>query len=110
MKLTLNRVHERVVIKEGGEKLILTVDGEPMRMVAGLSQAQKLLKALTKDSTEEETKGAALYFAQVLFGKDQAEKLMAFYIEDAGCVINICAQAFEKKIGKQITRLQKKAK
>ena len=107
MKLTMNRVHERVTIKEGNEKLNLTVDGDPMRMVAGLSQAQKKLKAINGESTEQDTKNAAQYFAQVLFGQEQAQKLMDFYLGDAGCVINVCGQVFQS-ISKQITRLQKR--
>ena len=40
-RITLNRVHDTVLINEGADKLKLDVDGDPMRMVAGLSQAQK---------------------------------------------------------------------
>ena len=107
MKLTMNRVHERVTIKEGNEKLNLTVDGDPMRMVAGLSQTQKMLKAINGESTEQDTKNAALFFAQVLFGQEQSQKLMEFYMGDAGCVIGICGKVFQQISG-QITKLQKR--
>ena len=107
MKLSMGRVHERVTIKEGGEKLTLLADGDPMRMVAGLSQAQKMLKAINGESTEQDTKNAALYFAQVPFGQEQSQKLMEFYLGDAGCVIQICGQVFQKISG-QITKLQKR--
>ena len=40
-KMTLNRVHDAVTIKEGDETLKLTVNGDSMRMVAGLNKAQK---------------------------------------------------------------------
>ena len=109
-KLTLNRVHDSVAICEGDERLKLAVDGDPMRMVAGLAQAQKLMQQLNDESTDEEVNGAALYFATVIFGKEQAEQLMAFYHKDAGCVINVCGKYFGGRLGKLIEKAQKKAK
>ena len=109
-KISLNRVHDRVEIKEGDEKIMLRVDSDPMRMVAGLSQAQKMLQELNKDSSDEETDKAALFFATVIFGKEQAETLVAFYHNDAACVINVCGQYFSKRLGKLITNAQKKMK
>ena len=107
-KMSLHRVHDRVQITEGGEKLNLYVDSDPARMVAGLAQAQKMLQGLTNDSTEEEQRSAAEYFAQAIFGKDQAEQLMAFYLKDAGCVINVCGRYFNQRLGRLITKAQKK--
>lgn len=109
-KISLNRVHDKVEIKEGDEKIMLHVDSDPMRMVAGLSQAQKMLQELNKDSSDEETDKAARYFATVIFGKEQAETLVAFYHNDAACVINVCGQYFSKRLGKLITNAQKKMK
>ena len=109
-KISLNRVHDKVEIKEGDEKIMLRVDSDPMRMVAGLSQAQKMLQELNKDSSDEETDKAALFFASVIFGKEQAETLVAFYHNDAACVINVCGQYFSKRLGKLITNAQKKMK
>lgn len=109
-KISLNRVHDKVEIKEGDEKIMLHVDSDPMRMVAGLSQAQKMLQELNKDSRDEETDKAAQYFATVIFGKEQAETLVAFYHNDAACVINVCGQYFSKRLGKLITNAQKKMK
>lgn len=109
-RLSMNRVHDRVKISEGGETLDLRVDGDPMRMVAGLSQAQKRLQALTNDSTETEQHDAAMNFAGAIFGKEQAETLMEFYRNDAGCVINVCGRYFQERLGKIITKAQKKSK
>ena len=109
-KLSLNRVHDTIMITEGDDKLKLHVDSDPMRMVAGLSQAQKKMQALDKDSSEEEQNGAAQYFAQVIFGEEQAKQLMEFYHNDAGCVISVCGKYFEGRLGKKITEAQKKAK
>lgn len=108
--LSMNRVHDTVKINEGSESLILKVDGDPMRMVAGLSQAQKKLQALNNDSTDEEVKNAALYFASVIFGKEQAERLLDFYRDDAGCMINLCGKYFSNRLSSKIVKAQKKQK
>lgn len=109
-KLSVNRVHDRVKITEGGETLLLRVDADPMRMVAGLSQAQKSLQSISKDSTDEDQLNAAKHFATVIFGDEQADKLLEFYRQDAACVINVCAQYFERRLGKLISKAQKKIK
>ena len=107
-KLSLNRVYDKVRISEGSESLLLSVDADPMRMVAGLNQAQKAMQAITSESTEEETKAAAAYFAGVIFGPGQAEQLMEFYHGDAACVINVCGKYFAERLSKLIARAQKR--
>lgn len=109
-EMTLNRVHDRITIREGEEKLDLTVSGDAMRIVAGLNKAQQKMKALTEESTDDEVMDAALYFAAVIFGKEQAEQLIAFYADDPGCVINVCGQYFKERLAGKIAAIQKKAK
>ena len=109
-ELTLNRVHDNIVIKEGGETLRLAVNGDSMRMVAGLNKAQRKMKELPDDATDEQVKEAAEYFAAVIFGKEQAEKLMAFYADDPGCVISVCGRYFKERLADKIARVQKKIK
>ena len=109
--ITLNRVHDTIRINENGETLPLTVSADPMRIVAGLNKAQKKLNDLVNKETEpaeEEIKEAAEYFATVIFGKEQAEMLMAFYNDDAACVINVCGTYFRERLGKKISQMQKK--
>ena len=82
-----------------------------MRLVAGLSKAQEKLTELTKgDPTEEEMKAAAEYFAAVIFGKEQAKKIMEFYADDPGCVISVCGQYFKDRLAGKISKIQKKIK
>ena len=109
-KLTLNRVYDNIVIKEAGEKLYLTVNGDAMRMVAGLNRAQAKLLELKDDSDDETVKEAAEYFASVIFGNEQAKKLMDFYADDPGCVIAVCGQYFSKRLAGKIAKAQKKVK
>lgn len=109
-EMTLNRVHDTVTIKEGDEILQLTVDGDAMHMVAGLNKAQKKLTDLKEDATDEEAKDAALYFASVFFGREQAEKLLTFYSDDPGCVITVCGRYFKERLADKIAAVQRKMK
>ena len=109
-KISLNRVHDRVRITEGDERLDLRVDADPMRVVAGLNEAQRRLKAITDESTLEERNDSAVYFAGVIFGVEQAAKIMDFYHGDAACVINVCGRYFSERLAKLIEKAQRKAK
>ena len=108
--MTLNRVHDTVTVREGDEKITLTVNGDAMRMVAGLTKAQAKMKELTDDSPDDVVKDCAEYFAAVIFGKEQAARLMAFYADDPGCVIAACGQYFQKRLADKITAVQKRMK
>ena len=108
--ITLNRVHDSITIKEGQERLKLVVNGDAMRMVAGLNKAQKRMLALKDDTPEDEVKETAKYFASVIFGDEQAGKMMEFYADDPGCVINVCGQYFRERLAERIAKAQKKMK
>ena len=108
--MTMNRVHDTVTVREGNEKLTLTVNGDAMRMVAGLNKAQQRMKALEEDTPDDEVKDVAEFFAAVIFGKEQAAKLMAFYADDPGCVISVCGQYFKERLAGKITAMQKRMK
>ena len=109
-KISLNRIHDRVRITEGDERIELRVDADPMRMVAGLNESQRRLKTLTDESTEEQQRDAALYFAGVIFGQEQAGELLAFYHNDAACVINVCGRYFTDRLSKLIENVQRRKK
>lgn len=107
-KISLNRVHDTVRISEGSAALTLTVDEDPMRMVAGLNRAQAMLKAATAEDGEDKTREAALYFAGVIFGEAQARALLDFYRSDAACVVNVCGRYFTERLSGLIERAQKR--
>ena len=109
-RMSLNRVHDRVKISEGDESLTLVVDGDANRMVAGIGEAVKVLKTLTDDTDGETKHNAARYFAEVIFGAEQADKLMAFYRNDPVCVINLCGKYISTRLSGLIAKAQKKAK
>lgn len=108
--LSLNRVHDTVRIREGRESLRLVVDGDPMRMVAGLNQAQKMLVLINDETSDEDKRKTAEYFATVIFGKEQAAQLLTFYRDDALCVVNVCGTYFRDRLNKLITKAQKRSK
>ena len=107
-KLSLNRVRDKLRVVEGGESLLLTVDGNAAEMVVGLTRAQAFLKTLTNESTDDEKLQAARLFAEPVFGKAQAAQLLAFYNNDAVCVIDICGRYFAGRLNKLIAKAQKK--
>lgn len=109
-KMTLNRVYDHITIQEGNGKLSLTVNGDAQRIVAGLNKAQAKMMALKDDDDDETVKGVAEYFASVIFGDEQAKKLMDFYADDPGCVISVCGQYFTKRLAGKIAKVQKKMK
>ena len=112
-EVTLNRIHHTVTVNENGERLKLVINADPMRLVAGLTKAQKkLTETVNKEPepTEEDMKEAAEYFAAVMFGHEQTEKLMEFYAGDAACVINVCGQVFKEQLSGKISKAQKKLK
>ena len=106
--MTLNRVHDTLKIKEGTESLVLYVDSDPRRLVAGLNSVQAKLKTIDNDTDEEKKLEYAKMFANVLFGEKQTEQLAEFYHQDAGCMISVCGQYFSKRLAKLITAAQKK--
>ena len=108
--LSLNRVHDSIRVKEGNDTLDLTVDADPMRMVAALNKAQKILKGVNDNSNEEDIKSAALMFASAIFGDRQAYQIMEFYHDDAGCVINLCGRYFADRLSGIITKVQKRSR
>ena len=93
---------------DGG--LTLYVDAESGVLVRGIADAQNAIHRITEISTEKEARAAALNFAAAIFGRKQAESLMEFYHDDAACVLNVCGQYFTQRLGKMITKAQKKQK
>ena len=106
--MSLNRVHDTLRIREGAESLVLYVDSDPRRLVAGLNSVQARLKTIDNDTDDETKLQYATMFANVLFGEEQTKTLAQFYHQDAGCIISVCGQYFSKRLAKLITQAQKK--
>ena len=108
-EVTLNRVHDRVVIREGDEALHLTVESDPMRMVAALTNAQARLSAWNDETTPERRLEDVRIFAEAIFGEKQTDELLEFYHGDGACVMNVCSTYFGDRLGAMVTKAQKKA-
>lgn len=108
--LSLHRVYDTVTINENGSKLTLHVNADPSRLVVGLSQAQKQLVTIDAETPDEEREKIALFFAGVIFGEEQAKKLLEYYFGDSSCVVAVCGQYFANRLTKLITKAQKKRK
>ena len=110
-RITLNRVHDRILIKEGDENLALKVDCDARMIVTKIRQANELIvKANKEGASEFEKEFATRQFSEAIFGQEQTEKLMEFYNNDYSCVITVCGMYFEKRLSKKISAAQKKLK
>ena len=108
---SLNRVRDKITVKEGNETLILNVDSDSRIIVTKIRQANELLaKANSKEAKEIDREIAARRFSEAIFGQEQTDKLMEFYNGDYSCVIMVCGMYFEKRLCKKITAAQKKQK
>ena len=107
-RITLNRVRDHIVVREGNDELPLKVDSDARSIITRLQKAQKTLSAINDGATDKQKDEAAIGLAEAIFGKEQAEELMTFYGYDAGCVVTVCGMYFEKRLGKKITAAQKK--
>lgn len=107
-KLTLNRVYDKVRIIENDQKLILTVNTDAMRLVAGLMEVQKDM-AKYGEMDEQQKMDIARRFAGVIFGDEQTKQLEDFYHGDAGCIVSVCGKYFSERLNKRIIKAQKKS-
>lgn len=110
-RLSLNRVRDHIVIKEGDETLSLTVDCDPRMIVSRIRNAQeKINNVIKNESSDEEREDAARAFAMAIFGEAQTDRLAQFYAWNYACVMSICGMYFEKRLCKKIVAAQKKQK
>lgn len=109
--LTLNRVRDRITVKEGDETLVLSVDSDARVIIKRIRNAQeKLVQAIKDSATDAEREKSTLEFSQAIFGEVQTRKLFDFYNGDYSCVMTICGEYFEKRLRSKIIKAQKKIK
>lgn len=102
-KISLNRVRDEIVIKEGDQELQLSVDSDANSLVRRLKEAQKPMLSVR---TDEDKAKAARNLAAAIFGNEQADKLIDFYHGNPGSVAEICGRYFENRLAKKITKAQ----
>lgn len=99
-------VTDKVVFRNVDKTLSLTVRADAGRLVAGLKKANAAIAELNEESSECQQWNAAREFATVVFGEEQAQKLIDFYDEPL-TVISVCGMYFQKRLAKKITKAQK---
>lgn len=110
-KITLNRVHDLIEVREGTENLILRVDADAMDLVRTINSLEPRLNAIQDNGqAEQEADSIAREFCTAIFGKEQTEKLFDFYNYSGVAVLGIVGKYFSERLGKLITKAQKKAR
>ena len=84
------------------------VRSDASSLVIGLKRVNDRLSAMTDETTEAERLSAARFFADTLFGSEQGGAFCDFYDNDPLTIINACGMYFRERLGKKITKAQKK--
>lgn len=107
-RISLHRVHDRIKIVEGSDSIVLLVDADPNTMVLQMQNAhEKMQQALLTGDIDEQKK-SGMMFADAMFGKEQAGKLLEMYSGDVACVVNICQKYFSERLSRIIAKAQKR--
>ena len=110
-KITLNRVHDLIEVREGTEHLILRVDADAMDLVRTINSLEPRLNAIQDDAeAEKEADSIAREFCTAIFGNEQTDKIFDFYNNSGVAVLGIVGKYFSERLGKLITKAQKRAK
>lgn len=100
-------VSDKVTFRNVDKTITLYVRSSAASLVVGLKQAQDKLKELTDESDECQRINAARFFAQSIFGEEQANRLVDFYCEPLAVVAAV-GMYFDKRLKHKITKAQKK--
>ena len=100
-------VSDKVTFRNVDRTLTLYVRDDAAALVSRLTRAQDRLSQITTEDSECERVNAARFFAQSIFGEEQGDRLVDFYGEPLA-VINVCGIYFKQRLGKKITKAQKK--
>lgn len=100
-------VTDTVDFFDGEKTLTLTVRADAAALVGGIKRTYEKLSTMTDDTDDKVKAEAARMFAAAIFGQEQGDKLCAFY-RDPLAVIAACGEYFKRRLGKKITKAQKK--
>lgn len=101
-------ITDTVVFRNLEKTLTLFVRSDASTIVIRLKAAHDKLAKMTDDTPDNERSEAAFQFAASMFGEDQARDLCEFYCGDTLAIINACGMYFQQRLGKIITKAQKK--
>ena len=106
-EITPYQVEDKVTFRNVDKTLTLFVRSDAAGLVTRLIEAEKQMKEITVKSDECQRVNVARFFAQAIFGEDQGNRLFDFY-NDPLAVLAVCGDYFKTRLGKKITKAQKK--
>lgn len=110
-RLSLNRVHDLIEVKEGTERLRLRVDADPMELVRLITKLEPKLNAIqTNEEAKAEARGICQEFCAAIFGKEQSSRLFEFYNHDALAVLDVLSKYLSERLVARAAKTQKRAK
>lgn len=101
-------VSDKVTFRNVDDTFTAIVRSDASSLVINLKKVNERLAGMTDETPEEERLSAARFFADTLFGKDQGGAFCEFYNNDPLTIINACGIYFRERLGKKITKAQKK--
>jgi hypothetical protein len=110
-KASLGHVHDLIEIREGNERLPLRVDADPISIVRLIGRLEPQLSSIQdQEQAEKEAEGIAREICNAIFGKQQMKKIFEMYNDDSSAVLGICSKYIAERLGKLVTKKQKKAR
>ena len=109
--ISLGRVHDRIIVREQNESLTLRVDADPHDLVKIMKRTEYDLRSLRKsEDIKKEAETISKKMCLTIFGEDQTQKLFDLYNGDGLCVLNVCSKYFTDRLGRLITKAQRRAR
>jgi ribosomal protein S24E len=106
--LSSNNVRDKVAYVEGSERLVLTVDVDPIGFFDSMNGVIADLKKLNNESTDDDYMRVAVDMAHRMFGKEQTDALIDFYHGNKKQIFSMVTRYFLERLNILITEKQKK--
>lgn len=107
--ISTNHVRDKVAFVEGNERLVLSVDVDPLGFMDQMRSVIADLKTLDNNSTDEDFMRIADEMARKMFGDSQTEKLIEFYGGNQKQIFSVVSRYFVERLNGLISNAQKKA-
>lgn len=96
----------KAVFRNMDKTLTLVVKSDAPTLMVNLRKAEEIMEKVNRNSSEEEKREAARFFAWAVFG-EESDRLMDFY-NDPAAVISAVGMYFRNQLRHKITKAQKK--
>ena len=97
-KISLHLVNDYPTFQNGDKVITMHVQGKAQGFIFALMFANGFMKSVSKESTEQKVKNAAMLYAAAIFGKEQAEKLMDLCDGETAGLVQACNKYFNKRL------------